>query len=217
MAYCQFHMSYHSCENSVHFNRILHTALQWSRENIDQTLTSQKTAHIPDSKVHGANMGPIWGQQDPGGPHVGPMNLLSGERELCSVCTEYFADNLPYQRLSATLQYLQCISNGDIAVMHWFIDIVVLIHHLSCCPHLFIMQRCFPDITGAATFLLPTYQCPQLCGKNKFAALWDIYATEKMLYTCQQWQSTATYLCFACEMTWYSSVSLQHSHIISMV
>ena len=33
---------------------------------------------FPDSKVHGANMGPIWGRQDPGGPHVGPMNLLSG-------------------------------------------------------------------------------------------------------------------------------------------
>ena len=30
----------------------------------------------PDSKVHGANMGPIWGRQDPGGPHVGPMNLV---------------------------------------------------------------------------------------------------------------------------------------------
>ena len=29
----------------------------------------------PDSKVHGVNMGPIWGQQDPGGPHVGPMNF----------------------------------------------------------------------------------------------------------------------------------------------
>ena len=29
----------------------------------------------PDSKVHGANMGPIWGREDPGGPHVGPMNL----------------------------------------------------------------------------------------------------------------------------------------------
>ena len=27
----------------------------------------------PDSKVHGANMGPIWGPRDPGGPHVGPM------------------------------------------------------------------------------------------------------------------------------------------------
>ena len=30
----------------------------------------------PDSKVHGANMGPIWGRQDPGGPHVGPMNFV---------------------------------------------------------------------------------------------------------------------------------------------
>ena len=29
---------------------------------------------IPDSKVHGANMGPAWGQQDPGGPHVGHVN-----------------------------------------------------------------------------------------------------------------------------------------------
>ena len=29
----------------------------------------------PDNKVHGANMGPIWGRQDPGGPHVGPMNF----------------------------------------------------------------------------------------------------------------------------------------------
>ena len=29
----------------------------------------------PDSKVYGANMGPTRGRQDPGGPHVGPMNL----------------------------------------------------------------------------------------------------------------------------------------------
>ena len=33
----------------------------------------------PDSKVRGANMGPIWGRQDPGGPHVGPMNLAIWE------------------------------------------------------------------------------------------------------------------------------------------
>ena len=30
----------------------------------------------PGSKVHGANMGLIWGRQDPGGPHVSPMNYL---------------------------------------------------------------------------------------------------------------------------------------------
>ena len=29
----------------------------------------------PDSKVQGANMGPTWGRQDPGGSHVGPMNI----------------------------------------------------------------------------------------------------------------------------------------------
>ena len=29
----------------------------------------------PDNKVHGAKMGPIWGRQDPCGPHVGPMNF----------------------------------------------------------------------------------------------------------------------------------------------
>ena len=32
-----------------------------------------------DSKVHGASMGPIWGRQDPGGPHVGPMNFAIWE------------------------------------------------------------------------------------------------------------------------------------------
>ena len=30
---------------------------------------------IPDSKVHGANMGPTWDRQGPGGPHVGPMKF----------------------------------------------------------------------------------------------------------------------------------------------
>ena len=29
-----------------------------------------------DSKVHGANMGPTWGRQDPGWPHDGPINLV---------------------------------------------------------------------------------------------------------------------------------------------
>ena len=29
----------------------------------------------PERKVRGANMGPIWGRQDPGGPHVGPINF----------------------------------------------------------------------------------------------------------------------------------------------
>ena len=31
--------------------------------------------NIPDSKVHGANMGPIWDRQKPGGAHDGPMKF----------------------------------------------------------------------------------------------------------------------------------------------
>ena len=33
----------------------------------------------PDSKVHGANMGPTWVLSAPCGPHVGPMNLAIWE------------------------------------------------------------------------------------------------------------------------------------------
>ena len=33
--------------------------------------------NYPDSKVHGANMGPIWGRQDPGGPMLPPWTLIS--------------------------------------------------------------------------------------------------------------------------------------------
>ena len=33
------------------------------------------TCNYPDSKVYGANMGSTSGRQDPGGPHVGPINL----------------------------------------------------------------------------------------------------------------------------------------------
>ena len=32
-----------------------------------------------DSKVHETNVGPTWGRQHPGEPHVGPMNFLIWE------------------------------------------------------------------------------------------------------------------------------------------
>ena len=31
--------------------------------------------HFPNNKVRGANMGPTWGRQDPGVPHVGHVKL----------------------------------------------------------------------------------------------------------------------------------------------
>ena len=40
----------------------------------------------PNSKVHGVSMGPIWGRQDPGGPHIGPMNFALWTHSVESVC-----------------------------------------------------------------------------------------------------------------------------------
>ena len=44
----------------------------WHCDNIPFKRVNQQS---PDCKVHDANMGPIWGRQEPGGPHVGPMNF----------------------------------------------------------------------------------------------------------------------------------------------
>ena len=38
-----------------------------------------KGKNYPDSKVHGANMGPTWVLLAPDGPHVGPINLAVRE------------------------------------------------------------------------------------------------------------------------------------------
>ena len=40
-----------------------------------QRTITYTTVMLPDSKVRVANMGPTWGRQDPGGPHVDPMNF----------------------------------------------------------------------------------------------------------------------------------------------
>ena len=56
-----------------------------------------KQKDCPDSKVHWANMGPIWGRQDPGGPHVGPMNLAIW---VCIILVRYGA---LYKEFSAIL------------------------------------------------------------------------------------------------------------------
>ena len=47
--------------------------------DIHSSLSAGKVEGNPDSKVHGANMGPIWVLSAPDGPHVGPMNLAIRE------------------------------------------------------------------------------------------------------------------------------------------
>ena len=60
---------------------------------------------VPDSKVHGANMGPIWGRQDPGGPHVGPMNFA-----IWGVISVYSNINVPCTALQLQQEILVFIN-----------------------------------------------------------------------------------------------------------
>ena len=65
----------------------------------------------PDSKVHGAYRGPTWGRQDPGGPHVGPMNLA------IRVIHPYRAYLMSHQQIRSHL-YWWC--HGNAFVMYIF-------------------------------------------------------------------------------------------------
>ena len=74
-------------------NCLLPSFIQWLAAKQATSHYKKYFNNFPDSKVHGANMGPIWGRQDPGGPHVGPMNFAIW--------------------VSTKLHYLECICNGD--------------------------------------------------------------------------------------------------------
>ena len=57
-------------------SRLLRSVSSQWRDAVTSLSTNGKACwHYPDSKVHGANMGPNWVLSAPVGPHVGPMNL----------------------------------------------------------------------------------------------------------------------------------------------
>ena len=70
----------------------------------------------PDRKVHGANMGPIWGRQDPGGPMLALWTLLSGNISnsiIYLVLPDYFNLNARYRSLTykISLEYYMDIEH----------------------------------------------------------------------------------------------------------
>ena len=65
------------CLRNIHYNQKI--GFLYSEH-----FKSQFHNKLPDSKVHGANMGPIWVLLAPGGPQVGPINLATRDG-LCLV------------------------------------------------------------------------------------------------------------------------------------
>ena len=96
----------------------------------------QGIGNTPDSKVHGANMGPIWDRQDPAGPHVGPMNVAIWDTfhvATPSCLNESYKDTVyrkRYQSISAIISEVasnevvaskeqNCISNTPLYNFNW--------------------------------------------------------------------------------------------------
>ena len=68
-------LCYHSSKS---ISRIIELLVMYeiSFASLNRHCLTHASAHvIPDSKVHGANMGPTWVLSARDGPHVGPMNL----------------------------------------------------------------------------------------------------------------------------------------------
>ena len=63
---------------------------------------------FPDSKVHGANMGPTWVLPAPDGPHVGPMNLAIR----VYICYDLVFDPVPCEWQSCRVFLLIMSYNG---------------------------------------------------------------------------------------------------------
>ena len=77
-------MKCYPCTAGAHLLRVVH-ASPWT--TIPRGDVSGMVGSIPDSKVHGTNMGPNWGRQDPGGAPCWP-------RELCHL--RYFTGSYLY-------------------------------------------------------------------------------------------------------------------------
>ena len=85
--------------------------------------------HHPDSKVHVANMGPIWALSAPDGPHVGPMNLairvilivwLGWKQHECSSSVDMFT--YPHSVNNHSPVHLNTLSEDmscQLSIAHW--------------------------------------------------------------------------------------------------
>ena len=147
---------------------------------------------IPNSKVHGANMGPIWGQQDPGRPHVGPMNfaiwVVSARyyyfhqwqkkfvSALLMVChfTDWFTNNNHVHNINFQLPFYTPLWKTG-RIMPWQCPSI----RLSVCPS---VRPCFPDFSST---------CFEI-------SIWNL------VYTFSRWHDMLSLTCITIGSFWPS-------------
>ena len=102
----------------------------------------------PDSKVHGANMGPTWVLSAPDGPHVGPINLAIRKNYRIEVTAVWFgwaSYTTCVTRAISTSEYkqhilvwsslIQALSRGLMVLSH-YLGLCCLNGHLDACEHI---------------------------------------------------------------------------------
>ena len=53
-----------------------HLQINWWKKLDSVEYTALVLEGFPNNKIYGANVGPTWGRQDPGGTNVGHTNLV---------------------------------------------------------------------------------------------------------------------------------------------
>ena len=103
---------------------ISYSSPSWSSHVIE----GYSTRNTRESMVHGANMGSIWGRQDPGGPYVSLMNLAILEifvhtynypnRQIIADAETYFWTQRD-QTLSTTVSFCAVLATCAMRLCVW--------------------------------------------------------------------------------------------------
>ena len=101
----------------------------------------------PDSKVHGANMGPTWVLSSPGGPHVGPMKIAIRE---CHVVFSISANS----RLDTGLW---CRTTTGHYLNQWWLIIIWLLRNINIFQWNFIQVNTSENACKMAAILFRSH------------------------------------------------------------
>ena len=113
----------------------------------------RRFSNIPDSKVHGAQMGAICGRQDTGGPHAGSMNFAIWDGYWLTGSTDNNQSEATYT-FSPLLRSTWEITNVTPAVIcevYWYIFKCINIHTLDSCPDIVRYRGIYTCVTLTIT------------------------------------------------------------------
>ena len=154
--------------------------------------------NIPDSKVHGAIMGPILGRQDPGGPHVDPMNLAIWDRLWTALKTVFTYRGLMKQRCVKVIRhqkFCNCLLPVARQAILNYNDVIMGAIASNHQPHDCLLNRLFRRRSKKTSKLRVTGLCVgNSPGADEFPAQMASYAENiSIWWRHHAWSASAYY------------------------